>query len=107
MTINFGKHQHTSQYEGSQYEAILGLDFFDKHAKSIKPQEGRIVLESGETVEITKHSWDTNRLHWVTAGERVADFCTEVPPVKALPSVSTTAIIRCNIDFTLKTEKKF
>ena len=46
--------------EGSQYEAILGLDFLDKHAKSIEPLAGRILLINGETVEITKRSCDAD-----------------------------------------------
>ena len=44
--------------KGSQYKAILGLDFIDKHVESIKLTAGRIVLCDGEIVDITKRTYN-------------------------------------------------
>ena len=57
--------------EGSQYEAILGLDFIERHVRSIELLAGRIVLQNGETIKIVKRICDINE-------EPVLCCCTDV-----------------------------
>ena len=89
--------------EGSQYEAILGLDFLDKHAKSIEPSAGRILLCGGETIEISKRKCDSNKTPVLCC-----KTSTVVPPISrgylpctVLGETSSSATVLC-IDDTIQ-----
>lgn len=64
LTI-FGKKCYTIQFkivDGSQYEAIIGLDFLDRYSTSMDFQQGILKLDSDENVSIKKHGCDTNHI---------------------------------------------
>ena len=46
--------------EGSQYEAIIGLDFLDRYSTSMEFQKGVLTLDYWETIQILKRECDIN-----------------------------------------------
>ena len=60
-TVIFDAKAYSIQFnivEGSQYEAIIGLDFLDRYSTSMEFQKGLLMLDSGETIQILKHECD-------------------------------------------------
>ena len=46
--------------DGFQYDAIIGLDFLNRHSTSLELQNGMLTLDSGETIQILKRECDIN-----------------------------------------------
>ena len=46
--------------DGSKYDAIIGLDFLNRHSTSLEFQKGMLTLDSGEKFQIFKRECDIN-----------------------------------------------